>query len=163
MSAFVCSPYHFGSVAISLNSLHNREYLYSLKDVTHNADGWPQAIKWDFEKVYAFISRLSAIQIETVAAKYNDDPNEYEQWKPVYKDFSIQIDGHELNTVALYKALACIEYQIEPEHCPDKAEEWEEDLTRLRRLMIELTDKIISNLPEYKAAPWGVDGLAFLS
>ena len=55
--------------------------------------------------------------------------------------------------VLLIKALQCVDYQ-----CSD-ADEWEasEDKAFLDLIQQEASDYLISELPEYKSAPWGIE------
>lgn len=87
---------------------------------------------------------MLAMNNDAVNQRYRETGGET---KIPQRDFST---SEKLNAVVVYKSLSCFIYQCSEGNVPER------DLYKaLEKVQTRLADYIVSELPEYDAAPWG--------
>lgn len=167
MSSFICSNRHFASIAegivriirtdsfhVSFNLKQIAPRIYSYKRTSDEQS----AIK----EVYSFIETLMELQVLCVSLQYRHhyeghlDQEISEQREILHIPCNNPVS---LSSAALYKSIHCALYQIETEHLEELrplTQKEQDCLTFFRLFADNIADHIVSRLPEYDKAPWGI-------
>jgi hypothetical protein len=158
MSSFICSELHFNSVEyyIAQRQLGN-DPIYCLRKLAKTANKWTTS-----EEIAGFVDALREINVLCTTLKYKHhyegklDTEIEGQKKTLFNNKATRL---QLNEFGLYKALQCINYQIEIFHLTEiRALTATEELAMqlLGEISNEIAAKIIRKLPEYTAAAWSI-------
>lgn len=159
MSSYICDALHFNSCEQGLISLIGRHY-------------WPHEVKQLYPE---FLEDSHKDQARRIAAIF-DAIRELSarcvtlQYRHHFDDSDAEIRGQieilkakkrfkPLDVTGIYKALICLNYQIETHHLealrPLTTAE-SQALTFLRVMIHDLAHEIATGTPEYKAAQWSL-------
>lgn len=173
MSSFICSPKHFSSIEKTVKSLFQSSYrgsdirsiyLYFCKDIVpelyNHSDGFDQ--NKAMSKISDMCDKLRELNVLCCTYQYKEHYKDTID-KEISEQMAIvneEIMGNNLSKVVLFKALNCLFYQIELEHLEEvrpltKEEKQAYDFFQV--FTSKLAENIVSNMPEYDAAAWGID------
>lgn len=164
MSCFICSASHFNSVEDGITRLfiHEdlflfpvsvREIAYELFDKSYSA--WRQGEK----RIKSIMDTLRDLNVICVGLAWNEP----DMWKTMILEkeaVKVKTKIVHLNNIELYKAIQCIEYQIEIEHLEALGEvsmEQKAALFFLKEVKATLATFILCNSEDYEKAKWCVD------
>lgn len=169
MSSFICSNKHFASIAegiiriIETNSFHVSFHLKLIAPHVYNykrTSDEQSAMK----EINSFIETLMELQVLCVSLQYSHhyegrlDQEISEQRKILHIPCKNPVS---LSPVALYKSIQCALYQIETEHLEELrplSQKEQDCLTFFQLFANNIAGYIVSRLPEYGIAPWGIIG-----
>lgn len=167
MSSFICSNKHFASIAkgimhiININSFH---VSYDLKQIAPQIYSYKQTLNEQsaIKEVNSFIGTLMELQVLCVSLQYRHhyeghlDQEISEQREILHIPCNNPVP---LSPAALYKSIHCALYQIETEHLEELrplTSKEKDCLAFFGLFAANIADHIVSRLPEYDKAPWGI-------
>lgn len=167
MSSFICSNKHFASIAkgimciINTNSFH---VSYNLKQIAPQTYSYKRTSDEQsaMKKANSFIETFMELQVLCVSLQYRHhyegrlDQEISEQREILHIPCDNPVS---LSPAALYKSIHCALYQIETEHLEELrplTPKEKDCLTFFRLFAANIADHIVSRLPEYGKAPWGI-------
>lgn len=167
MSSFICSNKHFVSIAKGIMRMiqtNNFYVSFSLKQIAPQIYSYKRTSdeKSAMKEVNSFIETLMEIQVVCVSLQYrhhyegrlNQEISEQREILHMPCDNPVS-----LSPAALYKSIHCALYQIETKHLEELrplTSKEKDCLTFFRLFAANIADHIVSHLPEYDKAPWGI-------
>lgn len=158
MSSFICSPTHFNSIEFYLVQKQlGSDQIYCLRKLAKTINKWATS-----EEITGFMDTLRELSVLCVSLQYKHhyenklDAEIAEQRNTLFNNKTTK--AH-LNDISAYKALQCINYQIEIFHLKElrnltAPEEMAMEL--LHEITGEIAMKIVRTLPAYEKAGWSI-------
>lgn len=167
MSSFICSNKHFASIAKGIMCIigTNSFYVsYNLKQIAPQIYSYKQTLNEQsaIKEVNSFIGTLMELQVLCVSLQYRHhyeghlDQEISEQREILHIPCNNPVP---LSPAALYKSIHCALYQIETEHLEELrplTSKEKDCLAFFQLFAANIADHIVSCLPEYDKAPWGI-------
>ena len=172
MSAFICDPKHFTSIKDATFRKFRKSFngdwkglnTHDFKKYLEPAATLPPFKLEDFTKnlIDKYIDVLIVLSVETVCLKYK---HHLEEGQTVERDIKDQTraakrrtEPAELSDTALFKAIQCMEYQIETEHLNRPETTLEKEAQEFfKTLKIQLALIIAGTSADYEKAKWAID------
>ena len=167
MSSFICSNKHFASIAngiVRIIETNNFHVSYNLKQIAPQIYSYKQTLNEQsaIKEINSFIETLMDLHVLCVSLQYRHhyegrlDQDIREQREILHLPCNNPVS---LSAAALHKSIRCALYQIETEHLEELrplTSKEKDCLTFFRLFAINIADYIVSHLPEYGKAPWGI-------
>lgn len=136
MSCFVTTQKHINQIISNLGrcEFSGNGQKHTLFNTVYN---------WDCDKLERFGRELWILNHKSYRNRYSTKESGFYKFRP-----SLWLSV-KLSPVELLKSMQCLSYQC------DEIETAPAALVMLRNIIAELQNKIIDNMPEYKAAAWG--------
>jgi len=158
MSSFICSPIQFNSIEYYLTQKElGNDPIYCLRKLAKTANKSATG-----EEITGFVDTLRVLSVLCISLQYQRhfknrlDLEIAEQRKKLFSNKKPRVF---LNDISAYKALQCINYQIEISHLKelrDLSASEELAMELLHEITCEIAMKIVRRLPEYTAAGWSL-------
>lgn len=164
MSSFICDPKHFNSIEKTVQYLalgSEFHFPYALKNIYPELYNKSTGVDIQADKVSEIVDTLRSLNVLCVSLQYKHNftgvlDAEIAEQMEIVQD---KPEGVQLSTIGLYKAIQCVNYQIETEHLKELRELTEDEqnaMIFLKAMDNHLAYLIVMALPEYDTAKWEI-------
>ncbi len=170
MSSYVCEPKHFNSIQggiytlLNYTGVHRLHFPYELRKIFPHQYSNDNKYIERRQEIKNVVDTLAKINVLTVCLQYKDKYIEGTLDAAIKEDTEqvLNRDGayKSLTPAGLFKAIQCLDYQIEIEHLTNIRELTETEINALawlKAMRNKVAEYIVINTPDYEKADWGID------